>query len=148
MIITVIAAIIAILPLTTHLQSRRKASHFHTVFTADGGPTHQIIKVIFHTDPVHPTCGSILLISPNGILFLLFFWKKKKNRTPILHALSSLMVIDGVRQQSTEQRVASSPRQPASEGEGEEAGSSGGGGGGRRGGGGGWDLKAKRAKKK
>lgn len=146
MIITVIAAIIAILPLTTHLQSRRKASHFHTVFTADGGPTHQIIKVIFHTDPVHPTCGSILLISPNGILFLLFFWKKK-NRTPILHALSSLMVIDGVRQQSTEQRVASSPRQPASEGEGEEAGSSGGG---RRGGGGGggWDLKAKRAKKK
>lgn len=53
----------------------------------------------------------LLIFFPSHILFLFFL-------SPSLHTLSSspFVVIDGVRQQYTEQRVANSPRQPAWEG--------------------------------
>lgn len=47
----------------------------------------------------------------NHILFLFFFIAP----TPPAHTLFPFVVIDGVRQRSTEQLVANSPRQPASE---------------------------------
>ena len=78
-----------------------------------------------------------LIFSPNHILFLFFFTPQ---HPPPLHSLPSA-VIDGVRQQSTEQRVANSPRQPASERKERLVWWGGGGGGG------GWGLNEERGKR-
>lgn len=103
--------------------------HFHTVFGLDRHCAQKIIKCkrwsclqVSETD-LHQMCVFILLISPNHILFsILFYCTPLSLFLPLSLCLSlsfPFVVIDGVRQQSTEQRVANSPRQPASEGEGE-----------------------------
>lgn len=66
-------------------------------------------NVCFH--PAH--------FSPTISYFYSFYRHPHQPPQPLHTLFFPFAVIDGVRQQSTEQRVANSPRQPASEGEGE-----------------------------
>lgn len=129
MIISVIAAIIAVLPLTTHLQSRLKRH----IFTQYSGQTRVLHTRSWRwaTQPVLPSSSFSLAVS----YFSSFF----KKIAPLFSSDSPpsrwLMELGG-RAQSN---VQDSPHLREKERR------HGGGGGGR--GGGGWDLKAKRAKK-